>query len=128
MTSNSDTSGLVREIYRDALKRDPKRFDMSIEEKDGKQYFNSHGRPAELQPVFYDADAKVEWMDRVGFDIAAISVGPPIYFYWLSPDKGLEAAKLANYAGGVVVMKMGTATVSNEELRHAIERDEELLT
>jgi rfaE bifunctional protein kinase chain/domain len=37
-----------------------------------------------------------------------------------------ESAKLANYAGGVVVMKMGTATVSNDELRHAIERDEEL--
>jgi len=37
-----------------------------------------------------------------------------------------EAAKLANYAGGVVVMKMGTATVSHEELRHAIERDEDL--
>jgi rfaE bifunctional protein kinase chain/domain len=39
----------------------------------------------------------------------------------------VEAAKLANYAGGIVVMKMGTATVSNEELRHAIERDEELV-
>jgi rfaE bifunctional protein kinase chain/domain len=37
-----------------------------------------------------------------------------------------EAAKLANYAGGVVVMKMGTATVSNDELRHEIERDEAL--
>ena len=37
-----------------------------------------------------------------------------------------EAAKLANYAGGIVVMKMGTATVSHEELRYAIERDEEL--
>jgi rfaE bifunctional protein kinase chain/domain len=37
-----------------------------------------------------------------------------------------EAAKLANYAGGVVVMKMGTATASNDELRHAIDRDEEL--
>ncbi|MEO8035092.1 MAG: PfkB family carbohydrate kinase [Acidobacteriota bacterium] len=37
-----------------------------------------------------------------------------------------ESAKLANYAGGIVVMKMGTATVSNDELRHAIERDEEL--
>ncbi|HEY0159055.1 MAG TPA: PfkB family carbohydrate kinase [Thermoanaerobaculia bacterium] len=37
-----------------------------------------------------------------------------------------EAAKLANYAGGIVVMKMGTATVSNDELAHAIERDEEL--
>jgi rfaE bifunctional protein kinase chain/domain len=38
----------------------------------------------------------------------------------------VEAAKLANYGGGIVVMKMGTATVSNDELRHAIERDEEL--
>jgi rfaE bifunctional protein kinase chain/domain len=38
----------------------------------------------------------------------------------------VEAAKLANYAGGIVVMKMGTATASHEELRHAIERDEEL--
>ena len=37
-----------------------------------------------------------------------------------------EAAKLANYAGGIVVMKMGTATASNDELTHAIHRDEEL--
>ncbi len=37
-----------------------------------------------------------------------------------------EAAKLANYAGGVVVMKMGTATASSDEVRYAIERDEEL--
>ena len=38
----------------------------------------------------------------------------------------VEASMLANYAGGIVVMKMGTATVSNDELRHAIERDEDL--
>lgn len=37
-----------------------------------------------------------------------------------------EAAKVANYAGGIVVMKMGTATVSSGELRRAIERDEQL--
>jgi bifunctional ADP-heptose synthase (sugar kinase/adenylyltransferase) len=37
-----------------------------------------------------------------------------------------EAATIANYAGGIVVMKMGTATVSNDELRRAIERDEAL--
>jgi aminocarboxymuconate-semialdehyde decarboxylase len=79
-----------------ALEKDPKRFGMSIDDKDGKRYFNSHGRPAELQKVFYDADAKVEWMNENKLDIAAISVGPPIYFYWLSPDVGLEAAKLAN--------------------------------
>jgi bifunctional ADP-heptose synthase (sugar kinase/adenylyltransferase) len=32
----------------------------------------------------------------------------------------LEAAMLATYAASVVVMKRGTATVSREELRHAI--------
>ena len=33
------------------------------------------------------------------------------------------AARLANYAGGVVVMKLGTATVSRDELRDAVFRD-----
>ncbi|MGA7614392.1 MAG: PfkB family carbohydrate kinase [Thermoanaerobaculia bacterium] len=32
-----------------------------------------------------------------------------------------EAARLANFAGGIVVMKMGTATVSADELRRAVE-------
>jgi rfaE bifunctional protein kinase chain/domain len=33
------------------------------------------------------------------------------------------AARLANYAGGLVVMKRGTATVSGAELRDAVKRD-----
>jgi rfaE bifunctional protein kinase chain/domain len=32
-----------------------------------------------------------------------------------------EAAQVANYAGGIVVMKRGTATVSRDELLHAVE-------
>jgi rfaE bifunctional protein kinase chain/domain len=35
----------------------------------------------------------------------------------------LEAALLANFAGGVVVMKMGTATVTPEELAEAVAAD-----
>ncbi len=34
----------------------------------------------------------------------------------------VEAAHLANHAGGIVVMKRGTATVSADELRQAVER------
>jgi bifunctional ADP-heptose synthase (sugar kinase/adenylyltransferase) len=34
-----------------------------------------------------------------------------------------EAARLANYAGGIVVMKRGTATVSADELRGAVVAD-----
>ena len=33
------------------------------------------------------------------------------------------AARLANYAGGIVVMKRGTATVSRAELADAIDKD-----
>ena len=35
----------------------------------------------------------------------------------------LEAALLANYAGGLVVMKRGTAVVSGSELLQAVESD-----
>jgi D-glycero-beta-D-manno-heptose-7-phosphate kinase len=35
----------------------------------------------------------------------------------------VEAALLANYAGGIVVMKRGTATVTREDLRHAVRTD-----
>jgi rfaE bifunctional protein kinase chain/domain len=39
----------------------------------------------------------------------------------------LEATALANYAGGIVVMKMGTATLTPDELRSAIVHNPELL-
>lgn len=38
----------------------------------------------------------------------------------------LEAAQLANYAGGIVVMKQGTATVSQRELEAAVAADPRL--
>ena len=40
----------------------------------------------------------------------------------------LEAALLANFAGGVVVMKMGTATVTPEELKDAVASDRTILS
>ncbi|MCZ6695365.1 MAG: PfkB family carbohydrate kinase [Acidobacteria bacterium] len=41
----------------------------------------------------------------------------------LSGSNYHEAALLANYAGGIVVMKRGTATVGRDELRRAVEGD-----
>jgi len=80
----------------DAIIRNPESFGTRIEVKNGKRYFDSHGRMTELLPAFCDVEAKIDWMDRVKLDVAAISVGPPIYFYWLKPEHGLEAARLAN--------------------------------
>jgi bifunctional ADP-heptose synthase (sugar kinase/adenylyltransferase) len=41
--------------------------------------------------------------------------------------KPTEAALLANYAGGIVVMKTGTATVSPAELQDAVSSDPALI-
>lgn len=87
---------VIPETVIQAIERDPDKFGTRIEKKNGKRYFDSHGRMTELVPEFCDADAKVEWMNRVGLDVAAISVGPPIYFYGLKPEIGIEAARLAN--------------------------------
>jgi D-glycero-beta-D-manno-heptose-7-phosphate kinase len=40
-----------------------------------------------------------------------------------SGARPVEAARLSNYAGGLVVMKRGTATVSRDELAEAVRRD-----
>lgn len=80
----------------EAIAADPSRYGTKFELKDGKRYFSVHGPLAELRPEFYDVDAKVAWLDRVGLDVAVISVGPPVFFYGLSPKVGLEAARLAN--------------------------------
>jgi rfaE bifunctional protein kinase chain/domain len=45
-----------------------------------------------------------------------------------SGPTALEAALLANFAGGVAVMKMGTAVVAAEELRDAIAADRTILS
>jgi len=92
----------------DAIRANPERFGTRIEERDGRSYFNAHGKLAELTPEFCNVDAKIAWMDRVGLDMAGISVGPPIYFYHLKPDVGLESARLANDGIAQMVAKYPT--------------------
>jgi aminocarboxymuconate-semialdehyde decarboxylase len=79
-----------------AIERNPERYGTRIEVRNGKRYFDAHGRLAELLPEFHDPEAKVAWMDRVGMDVAVISPAPPIFFYWLKPDAGAEIVRLAN--------------------------------
>jgi aminocarboxymuconate-semialdehyde decarboxylase len=87
---------VVPETVVQAIRRHPERYGTRIEDRNGKPYFDAHGRMIELLPEFFDPAAKVDWMDRVGMDVAVISVGPPIYFYWLKPDAGAEIIRLAN--------------------------------
>lgn len=83
--------------------------------KDGLAIFERH-RPSEHIPI-YGSDAPV---DVTGAGDTVIAV------FTLALAAGasyLEAAHLANYAGGIVVMKRRTATLTREELEAALRRE-----
>jgi rfaE bifunctional protein kinase chain/domain len=83
--------------------------------KDGMAVFEESEEPKEI-PIYGSdqvADVTGAGDTVIATYTAALAAGaePP------------DAARLANYAGGIVVMKRGTATVSADELRRAVEND-----
>ena len=73
-------------------------------------------RPTRHIPIFgSDEVADVTGAGDTVISAYALALGAGATFY--------EAALLANYAGGIVVMKRGTATASREELARAVSSD-----
>jgi rfaE bifunctional protein kinase chain/domain len=82
---------------------------------DGMALFEAR-RPTRHIPIFgSDEVADVTGAGDTVLSCYALALGAGASFY--------EGALLANYAGGIVVMKRGTATVSREELRDAVLSD-----
>jgi rfaE bifunctional protein kinase chain/domain len=75
-----------------------------------------HGGEATFVPI-YGSD---EIADVTGAGDTVISV---FTLALAAGARAVDAARLANYAGGLVVMKRGTATVSPEELAEAVRGD-----
>lgn len=79
--------------------------------------------------VLFEPRRPIRRIDIYGSDEVADVTGAGdtvISAYTLALGAGAtfyEAARLANYAGGIVVMKRGTATVSREELSEAVQTD-----
>ncbi len=78
--------------------------------------------------VLFEPETKPQYIPIYGTDEIADVTGAgdtviAVFTLALAAGGGfLDAARLANYAGGIVVMKRGTATVTRDELRAAIER------
>jgi D-glycero-beta-D-manno-heptose-7-phosphate kinase len=82
--------------------------------RDGMVAFNHRHKPVDI-PIFGSdevADVTGAGDTVIAAFTAALAAGGTTE----------EAAQLANYAGGIVVMKRGTATVSRQELLHAMEQ------
>jgi D-glycero-beta-D-manno-heptose-7-phosphate kinase len=82
--------------------------------RDGMVAFTRHQKPADI-PIFGSdqvADVTGAGDTVIAAFTAALAAGA----------SAEEAAHLANYAGGLVVMKRGTATVSQQELLNALDQ------
>jgi len=82
--------------------------------RDGMVAFNHRQKPVDI-PIF----GSDQVVDVTGAGDTVIAVFTAALAAGASTE---EAAQLANYAGGLVVMKRGTATVSQQELLHALEQ------
>ena len=82
--------------------------------RDGMVAFNHKHKPVDIPIVGSDQVA-----DVTGAGDTVIAAFTAAFAAGATTE---EAAQLANYAGGIVVMKRGTATVSREELLRAIEQ------
>jgi rfaE bifunctional protein kinase chain/domain len=75
---------------------------------------------AEQRPVHIPVFGTDEVADVTGAGDTVLAVLTAALAAGADPE---EAARMANYGGGVVVMKLGTATVTCDELREAVTRD-----
>ena len=79
--------------------------------------------------TLFEKDGKITDIDVYGTDQVADVTGAgdtviSALTLTLCSDASMkEAARIANYAGGIVVMKSGTATVTIEEIKNAIESE-----
>jgi aminocarboxymuconate-semialdehyde decarboxylase len=80
----------------DAMAAEPEAFDTRIELRNGIRHMVRGVISFPVHPMFYDVEAKLAEMDRMGLDVSVLSVGPPAYCYWLPPEAEIRVARLVN--------------------------------
>ena len=110
-----DDRGALERLGRRALRHLNLRALVVTRGKDGMAVFEPR-RPVENIPVYGAPEA----VDVTG---AGDTVIATFTLALASGASFLDAARLANYAGGIVVMKRGTATVTQAELLEALRRE-----
>jgi rfaE bifunctional protein kinase chain/domain len=107
--------GLLREVAARVIRKQRLRYLLVTQGRFGMTLFEKGSSPVRI-PIF----GSDEVADVTGAGDTVIAV---FTLALASGASAEEAARLANYAGGLVVMKRGTATATRSELRAAVEQD-----
>lgn len=70
---------------------------MQLEDRDGQPWVTHRQGPKyPLQPELHDTEARLALMDRMGIDVALVSLSPTLLFYWLESSEAADWARRAN--------------------------------
>ncbi|MBI4195545.1 MAG: amidohydrolase [Betaproteobacteria bacterium] len=90
-------SHVIPESIVQAMREAPELYKTRIEGEGDRRKFVRGKTKFDLVPEFYDADAKVESMDRKKIDISVVSPGPQAFFYGLGDaNVALRTARIVN--------------------------------
>lgn len=94
--------------------------------------FHPQGYSYRLDLEFWDLEAKLQQMDRLGIDLAVLSIAPPLFFYWVEPPAAAAFCRSANEAlarfirhsggrlYGLATVPMQSPEAAAAELRYAV--------
>jgi len=86
-----------------------------------------------LAPEFWDLEAKLRQMDRLGIDVAILSIAPPLFFYWVDAKAAAAFCRAANEElarftrrsegrlYGLATVPMQDPEAAANELRYAVQ-------
>ncbi|MDH5535660.1 MAG: amidohydrolase family protein, partial [Betaproteobacteria bacterium] len=89
-------SHVIPETLVAAMREQPDLYKTKIEGEGDKRVFVRGKVRFPFAPEFYDADAKLESMDRKKIDISMISPGPQAFFYGLKEADAARTARIVN--------------------------------
>ena len=81
----------------DHIRKHKDRFRSEIVVKDGREFvWDYAGALYPLYREYYDAGAKIADLDKMGIDMAVLSLVPNAYYYWIEPEAALEIHRMSN--------------------------------
>lgn len=106
---------------------------LTTEQSDGQEWVvHRQGYRYLLAPEFWEPEAKLRHMDRLGIDISVLSIAPTMMFYWLEAGEAQEfcqrtneaMSELASQSGGrlygLAALPLQTPEAAAAELRRAV--------
>ncbi len=79
-----------------------------VEKRNGAEWMiHPQGYRYPLAAEFWDMDAKIRQMDRLGLDVSILSIAPPLLFYWADAAATREFCQMANEAVNGLVAQSG---------------------